>query len=125
MKGISAVIATILMLMITVAMVGVAYMYISGMFTTRTAQAISIASSDCAGGDINILIRNDGTEIVTLDAITISLDGAAGAACVAAGGNLAAGSMASCTAIEAAAGSHTIRIVGPANAITGTIQCTS
>ena len=124
MKGISAVIATILMLMITVAMVGLAYMYISGMFASRTAQAISLSSVDCAGGDIHVMVKNDGTESITLTDIDVFVDSGAVNDCVGSG-SVAAGAVQMCDAISASAGSHTLRIVGPSNSITGTVYCAS
>ena len=64
MKGISAIIATILMLLITISLAGVAYMYISGTFTTQM-QGIELVDSYCAGSTVNIVIRNIGTDNVT------------------------------------------------------------
>jgi len=65
MKGISAVIATILMLVITIALAGTAYLYISGIFTVQT-QAIEVSDSFCdASGNVSMSIRNDGTNPVS------------------------------------------------------------
>ena len=61
MKGVSTIIATILMLMITIALAGMAYVYITGVFTTQT-QGIEIADSYCgASGAVTFLVRNLGT----------------------------------------------------------------
>jgi len=124
MKGISTVIATILMLLITVGMAGLAYMYISGMFTSRTAQTISLSSADCPGGDISILIKNDGTEDITGTDIDIYVDGGAATDCSAAG-TATAGQTLLCDSIAAAAGTHTVQIVGPANSVSGSVYCAS
>ncbi len=69
MKGVSAVIATILMLMITIAIAGMAYMYISGIFTTRT-QGIEIADYYCTAGTVTLRIRNIGTVAISTGGIS-------------------------------------------------------
>jgi flagellin-like protein len=65
MKGISTVVATILMLMITIALAGTAYMYINGAFTSKTAVVLSISSADCSASGstytATVYVRNDGT----------------------------------------------------------------
>ena len=62
MKGVSAVIATLLMLIITVALAGLAYTYISSMFTSRTAAVLTVdESSYCNSTHIIVAVRNDGT----------------------------------------------------------------
>ena len=87
MKGVSTVIATILMLMITIALAGMAYMYISGIFSPMT-QGIEIAdayclengqtaaTAECAAPPCDqavFVIRNIGTNPITLpDGITIT-----------------------------------------------------
>lgn len=90
MKGVSTVIATILMLMITIALAGMAYMYIAGVFTPMT-QGIEIADAYCSentndpkcGGeacDMAVFtVRNIGTQPVSLpDGITITQTSPAG-----------------------------------------------
>ena len=63
MKGISDVIAILLMLVVTVGLVGLAYSYISGVFTARTAVVLSIVAdaSFCNSTTITVAVRNDGT----------------------------------------------------------------
>jgi FlaG/FlaF family flagellin (archaellin) len=63
MKGISDVIAMLLMLVITIGLVGLAYSYISGVFTSRTAVVLSIdsANSFCNSSHVVVAVRNDGT----------------------------------------------------------------
>lgn len=59
MKGISTVIATLLMLVITVALAITAYSYIQGLFTTTTSKAIDIADSGCiADSSLFVTVRN-------------------------------------------------------------------
>jgi flagellin-like protein len=59
-KGISTIIAVILMLIITIALAGTAYVYISGLITARTAQTIS-SDADCVDGRIVLVVYNQGT----------------------------------------------------------------
>lgn len=69
-RGISTVIATILMLMITLALSGAAYLYISGALTSKTASAFEII--DEING--NVTIRNSGTETITSMKATLNGD---------------------------------------------------
>jgi FlaG/FlaF family flagellin (archaellin) len=62
MKGISDVIAMLLMLVVTIGLVGLAYSYISGVFTARTAVVLNIVpeASSCTPTSITVAVRNDG-----------------------------------------------------------------
>lgn len=71
MKGVSAVIATILMLIITIALAGMAYMYISGIFI-GTTQGIELVDSYCSAGVVNIKIKNTGSTDIGGGAIDIT-----------------------------------------------------
>ncbi len=74
MKGVSAVIATILMLLITIALAGMAYMYISGLVGPRT-RSLALVDAWCSSGEVSALIRNDGASSVTTDEQTfVSVD---------------------------------------------------
>jgi len=69
MKGISAVVATVLMLLITITLAGVAYTFTMGAFT-RSTQGIEIDDSFCSGYNashdiVSIVVRNFGSENVT------------------------------------------------------------
>lgn len=65
LKGISAVIATILMLVITIALAGTAYMYMTNIFGQQT-QGIEVLDSFCdSSGSVTMSIRNIGTNPVT------------------------------------------------------------
>ena len=79
MKGVSAIIATILMLVITIGLAGTAYVYISGMLTGKTAQTISILDYSCthpAGGvrGMTLVISNDGTADIANLGVSIYVD---------------------------------------------------
>ena len=74
-KGISAIIATILLLMITIALAGTAYVYMSGMLTGRTSKIISLLDASCTNANITVVISNDGTADITLaDDIKVFVD---------------------------------------------------
>ena len=63
MKGISEIIATILMLMITLAISGTAYIFISGAFTSQI-QGLEVVDAYCQDGSpdvVNLIMRNLGT----------------------------------------------------------------
>ena len=69
MKGVSAIIATILLLMITIGLAGTAYVYISGMMTGKISKAISVIDAKCTlnatgsrYGIISLVVSNDGTD---------------------------------------------------------------
>lgn len=69
MKAISAVVATILMLVITIALGGTAYLYISGILSGTTSTAFSIIDTY----NDTVVIRNDGTDAIK--SITATVDG--------------------------------------------------
>jgi FlaG/FlaF family flagellin (archaellin) len=80
MKGISDVIAMLLMLVITIGLVGVAYSYIMGIFTARTAVTLEIdgGTTFCINSThAQVGVRNSGTS--TSGTITIQIFNATGA----------------------------------------------
>jgi len=64
LKGVSEVIAMVMMLVITLALAGTAYVFISGAFTRQT-QGIEVVDSYCSGGTVRITIRNIGTSTIS------------------------------------------------------------
>ena len=77
MRGVSTVIATLMMLVITIALAGMAYMYISGVFTAQT-QGIEIVDSWCSAGNVTIRIRNIGTMSIAANTISVTQTAPAG-----------------------------------------------
>jgi FlaG/FlaF family flagellin (archaellin) len=77
MKGISDVIAMLLMLVITIGLVGLAYSYISGVFTAKTAVVLSIVpeASSCTSDTITVAVRNDGTTASSSVTVTVTSPG--------------------------------------------------
>ena len=131
MKGISAVIATILMLMITIAMAGVAYMYISGIFTAKTGTLVEIdtTATSCTGTTITVYVRNTGTiafnkNLISLSGTSSSGGTLTGGTCTAGTLNAGAGSVACGVSLTAATlGNNRIVVSGPSNTATGSVYC--
>ena len=127
MKGISAVIATILMLVITIAVAGLAYTYISGIFAGRT-RTISLIDSWCSDGTGMAIIRNDGVDTIRAGEISVVKTTSAGACdnelddadfnVDIAGGAQRRGEFSGCPA-----GAHAWRIVGPSNVVVVNVIC--
>ena len=71
-KGITPIIAIIILLLITIALAGAAYSSIGAYWTSITGRNIVIVDGFCTGGNTaNVLVRNMGTMEVTLSEINI------------------------------------------------------
>ncbi len=70
-KSTSTVIATILMLMITIAIAGLAYFYMSGTLTSITSHFVEIISFNKGA----VLVRNIGTNPISKDSIRVLVEG--------------------------------------------------
>jgi flagellin-like protein len=132
MKGISAVIATILMLMITIALAGTAYLYITGVFTSRTGVVLSIdgQSSTCKSnaGDITVYVKNDGTSVAGSVAIDLTYPNASTFTCTNTISSINAGGSGSTTCSRdpsATSGLYGLRVYGGGSSATGSIYCAS
>lgn len=72
MKGVSTIIATILLLIITISLVGTAWMFISGMLRNKISKPISILGYSCNSSNyITLVVSNDGTEKIKEQEIKI------------------------------------------------------
>lgn len=69
-KGITPIIAVIILLLITVALAGLAWTFLSGYFTGMTAQNIQLIDYSCTNGMARVVFRNAGTQSITLAACT-------------------------------------------------------
>ena len=126
MKGVSAIIATILMLVITIGLAGTAYVYISGMLTGKTSKTISIIDATCDGATntAQVVISNDGTQNILATELddyvdTTNTNGCAGTA-------INSHTTAVCTITDAALSAnavHTILITSPTNSGRIQVQC--
>lgn len=111
-KGISAIIATILMLIIIIALAGSAYMFISGVFTARVAQVLELI--DFYNGEI--LIRNSGTAVVKIESIKVYVDDNPTPFYLES--DIEPGAVGSLKILGSGwSGTHHVRVVGPTNVI--------
>ena len=124
-KGISAIIATVLLLLITIALAGTAYVYMSGMITGRTSKTISVLDASCSGTTITAVISNDGTSAITYASDIKILVGNIQDTVVTYNPvtSLPPHVSAVITAINGVAGANTLLIVSPSNAIRQVVYC--
>ncbi|MBD3155159.1 MAG: hypothetical protein GF368_00705 [Candidatus Aenigmarchaeota archaeon] len=74
-KGVSGIIATIILVMIAIALLGTSYLYFSGIITGRTKNTISLTDAYCGDGNIiTLVISNDGTVALEDDDIQVFVD---------------------------------------------------
>ncbi len=78
-KGITPVIALVMLMLITVGMVGIAYSWFSGLLSTQTEKGVSVppGGAYCSAGLISVLIQNNGasSSIIGTDLIVAQVDG--------------------------------------------------
>jgi len=125
MKGISTIIATIMMVVITIGLVSVAYLYMSGLITSRTTQNIQLVDAFCRNNKLNILIKNIGTTSINSGSISFIVKGSAQAMSCDTPATFTAGNSTMCvnTTVVAGPGPNEIRVIGPSNAVGGTVNC--
>ncbi len=79
MKGITPVIALVMLMLITVGMVGMAYTWFSGMLTNYTEKTISIppGGAFCSNSLISVVVMNTGatSSITQTDLVLVDVDG--------------------------------------------------
>ncbi|TAL48540.1 hypothetical protein EPN87_00340 [archaeon] len=129
-KGVSDIIAMLLMLIMTIGLAGLAYAYISGVFTSKTAVVLSLdaSASSCApnNGAITVFVRNDGTQ--TSGSVTVTVTPPSGAAVTCGAiASIAAGAegSSSCTGRNAGAGYYQVRASSTGSSSSGSIYCAS
>jgi len=133
MKGISAVIATILMLMITIALAGTAYLYITGVFTSRTGVLLSIDTStrcnSTTGGGIILYVRNDGTTVSGTISIDMTYPNGTYSSSACSIYSINAGGINSTACSRsgpgATSGLYGLRVTGGGSSATGSLYCSS
>ena len=121
MKGISEIISTILMLMITLALAGSAYVFISGTFTQKT-RALSLVDTFCSSSTGTIVIRNEGQDTIrSTEQNLLSVNEACTEPALVdiVSGNNTVYSFTSCATSRA----HSYRLIGPSNAIPISFRC--
>ena len=77
MKGITPIIATIILLLITIGLASAAYTYIAGYWSGAASSVLELVDQYCNGSkDVGIALRNVGTStIYVYDITVISVDG--------------------------------------------------
>lgn len=119
-KGVSAVISTILILMITLGIAAVASSYLFGWFRSRTVIVLTITEAECTVGGINTWVRNDGTE--TASDIDVEIAGTTDTCTISV---LAAGNTTNCTTLAGSpgVGYHTVSASTTGSRASGSVYC--
>lgn len=131
MKGISTVIATLLMLIITIALAGLAYSYISGVFSAKTGKVVEIdaGGTSCTDSSITVYIKNTGTVDFSSVDVNIALQGGTPTACDITAENVVAGggSIKCDNTLTGSEGNNMIVVSGgtggPTNTVRATVWC--
>ena len=79
-KGITPIISIIVLLLITIALAGVAWVYLSGMLGAHIETSFTIppGAAYCTSGTITVVVTNTGTTtLATADFIVANIDGGA------------------------------------------------
>lgn len=98
-KGITPIIAILVILLITIAITGSAWIYISTYYSGMTREAIEITSVDCTSNGAMIYLHNIGTDFISSNNIAITREVVAGA-CVNSTGEVTAAMQASWSATQ-------------------------
>ena len=129
MKGISVIIATIILVVITIGLVATAYIYISGLITSSTAKNIELVHAFCYKNettnkyDMTLIVKNIGTTKISTSNISVFVDGKKQEGMSwSPSGDLSVGDSAS-VVINQTIGYHDVSIVGPSNSISVRVQC--
>jgi len=122
-KGISTIIATIMLVVITIGLISTAYLYFTSIVTV--GPVLSVAYANCNSSKvITAALRNDGTSAVSTDSINWFLDGnkilMSSANCTVT--SLNAGNTTTCT-ITTSSGLHNLLAIGPKNQAGGPVTC--
>jgi len=120
-KGISTIIATIILVVITIGLISTAYLYFSGLISGATRGTIQLLDAYCTGTTITIIIQNKGTS--TIANPTWIVDGSTQTDPGGCDDSIAPDGSATCTFTGTANAINEIRVVGPANAVGGSVMC--
>ncbi len=71
-KGITPIIAILVILLITIAITGSAWIYISTYYSGMTSEAIEVTSVDCTTNGAVIYLHNIGTDILSTNNLAIT-----------------------------------------------------
>lgn len=122
-KGIATIIATIILVVITIGLISTAYLYFAGI--VQVGPVLSVASAFCNSTQhIKVTLRNEGTDSLNAaTGITWLLDGddtSPTEACSPA--TIAAGGTSTCV-ISGTSGVRNILAIGPRNQAGGPVTC--
>ena len=123
-KGISAIIAVVLLLLIAIALAGSVYLYSSGIIGGKTAKTISVSDMYCnVTGYITVVLSNDGTASIADSDLTVLVDNGDRSA------NYDFETISPhdvaivVSTVTESSGEHTVLITSPSNAIRQVIYC--
>ncbi len=102
-KGITPIIAILVILLITIAITGSAWIYISTYYSGMTREAIEITSVDCISNGATIYLHNIGTDTVSTNNIAITREVVSGS-CVNSTGDIQAAMASTWSATQAGPG---------------------
>jgi flagellin-like protein len=130
MKGVSTVIATLLMLVITISLAGLTYAYMSGLFSTQTSVVLQVdaGATSCSGTTISMFVKNVGTGSGSVTAYAATTIGGTPVQCT--GGTnpqtIAAGGSATFTCTKTgASGYYALRATASGTSASGNVYCSS
>ena len=130
MKGISAIIATILLLVMTIGLASLAYTYFRGAILSTASRIIEVTGGSCdadAATGYYVIVKNmDPVNDISGSDISVFVDGTPATVTwsndpIPADGGISRGDIS--VKGGAAGSSHTIRVVGPTNEDTVTVTC--
>ena len=133
-KGISAIIATILLLLITIALAGTAYIFTSGMLQGKTDKSISVLDAACTEDsgnpgnyELTVILANDGTETIDLSdsELTFIVDNTVEVFALSAGTTIDPHTSGVLTSSDAdfQPGVHTVVVTSPSNSVQAEAWC--
>ena len=120
-KGISTIIATIMLVVITIGLISTAYLYFAGIVTVGPVLSIASAYCDASTKFIYVTLKNEGTASVTTSSITW-LNNGNSVTPVCNPTTLNASATTSCT-FTGQTGVNNIMAIGPKNQAGGPVTC--
>jgi len=122
MKGVSTIIASILLVVITIGLVATAYLYFSSIVTV--GPVVTVASAYCnTTNHILFTIRNDGTSALNTTTITWLKDGASQTDVNCEPQSVDAGHTTTCVLSGTDNAVNNILAIGPKNQAGGPVNC--
>lgn len=121
-KGISTIIATIMLVVITIGLISTAYLYFAGI--VAVGPVLAVANAYCnTSQTISITLRNDGTDSMTTSSITWLLNGNSISGVTCNPSALNASGTTTCVITNANTGVNNILAIGPKNQAGGPVTC--